>query len=57
MEYILIGILSIVVWGLRATVMDMYDRLYRIEKALSGCKVLGENGNFKSLLGDDNESI
>ena len=32
MEYILIGILAIVVWGLRATVMDMYDRVYRLEQ-------------------------
>jgi hypothetical protein len=34
MEYILIGILSIVVWGLRATVMNMYDRVYVIEQEL-----------------------
>jgi len=39
MEYILIGILSIVVWGLRSTVMDMYDRVYVIEQELKKRRV------------------
>ena len=32
MEYILIGILAAVVWGVRQTAMDLYDRVYKIEQ-------------------------
>ena len=38
MEYILIGVLAIVVFGLRSTVMDMYDRIYLVEQVLKELK-------------------